>query len=173
MSDTKHDIEHYSHTSEPMTRQLTTVTLSAEQFEQLYLQPMNNRNRGWLSDRVGNPTPLYANRNLHGLTSTQLLLQGRFFFLVRAYAFSHGFVRLSRNNGRFWNSGTGGQLKHDNLWLHLNSLSLFFQVFYACCGIGLYLACIMEWIIGNTFPSVVFGTFGKCAYTDNYEFAFR
>jgi len=32
--------------------------------------------------------------------------------------------------------------------------------FYACAGIGLYLACIMEWIIGNTFPSVVFGTFG-------------
>lgn len=35
------------------------------------------------------------------------------------------------------------------------------QAFYACAGIGLYLACIMEWIIGNTFPSVVFGTFGK------------
>jgi len=32
--------------------------------------------------------------------------------------------------------------------------------FYACAGIGLYLACIMEWIVGNTFPSVVFGTFG-------------
>ncbi|OCB84317.1 hypothetical protein A7U60_g8997 [Sanghuangporus baumii] len=32
--------------------------------------------------------------------------------------------------------------------------------FYACAGVGLYLACIMEWLIGNTFPSVVFGTFG-------------
>jgi len=32
--------------------------------------------------------------------------------------------------------------------------------FYACAGIGLYIACIMEWIVGNTFPSVVFGTFG-------------
>jgi len=32
--------------------------------------------------------------------------------------------------------------------------------FYACAGIGLYLACIMEWVMGNTFPSVVFGTFG-------------
>jgi len=32
--------------------------------------------------------------------------------------------------------------------------------FYGCAGIGLYLASIMEWLIGNTFPCVVFGTFG-------------
>lgn len=35
------------------------------------------------------------------------------------------------------------------------------QAFYGCAGIGLYLASIMEWSIGNTFPCVVFGTFGK------------
>jgi len=32
--------------------------------------------------------------------------------------------------------------------------------FYGCAGIGLYIASIMEWTIGNTFPCVVFGTFG-------------
>ena len=35
------------------------------------------------------------------------------------------------------------------------------QAFYGCAGIGLYLACIMEWVLGNTFPCVVFGTFGE------------
>ena len=37
----------------------------------------------------------------------------------------------------------------------------FLKAFYGCAGIGLYLASIMEWILGNTFPAVVFGTFGK------------
>jgi len=32
--------------------------------------------------------------------------------------------------------------------------------YYACAGIGLYIAAILEWTIGNTFPMVVFGTFG-------------
>lgn len=27
--------------------------------------------------------------------------------------------------------------------------------------LGLWIASIMEWVIGNTFPCVVFGTFGK------------
>jgi len=31
--------------------------------------------------------------------------------------------------------------------------------FFACGGIGLYVACIMEWVMGNTFPCVVFGTY--------------
>jgi len=33
-------------------------------------------------------------------------------------------------------------------------------VFFGVSGIGLYIAAIMEWVMGNTFPMVVFGTFG-------------
>lgn len=45
----------------------------------------------------------------------------------------------------------------------------FLQAFYGCAGIGLYIACIMEWLIGNTFPCVVFGTFGaRCVFVTSY-----
>jgi len=35
-------------------------------------------------------------------------------------------------------------------------------------GIGLYIACIMEWIIGNTFPSVVFAAYGGFTLSIGY-----
>jgi succinate-acetate transporter protein len=34
------------------------------------------------------------------------------------------------------------------------------QAFYACAGIGLYIASILEFIVGDTFHSVIFGSFG-------------
>lgn len=37
----------------------TSVTLSPEQFEKLYLSPMMHR-QGSLAKQVGNPTPLYV-----------------------------------------------------------------------------------------------------------------
>lgn len=41
----------------------THVTLSAEQFERLYLTPMTQRQSG-LAKQVGNPTPLYVYRSI-------------------------------------------------------------------------------------------------------------
>jgi len=32
--------------------------------------------------------------------------------------------------------------------------------FYACAGLGLWISAIFEWAVGNTFPMIVFGTFG-------------
>ena len=61
MSDMKHEIEHLSHSSgehQAIQRQLTTVTLTAEQFESMYLQPRDSRMNNTLTSRVGNPTPL-------------------------------------------------------------------------------------------------------------------
>lgn len=66
MSDTKHTsadyIEHSSPNGGISNRQLTTVTLTPEQFESLYLQPRNTSvrlsNGPGLAGRVGNPTPL-------------------------------------------------------------------------------------------------------------------
>jgi len=42
-----------------LTQVPTTVTLSAEQFEKLYLSPMMHRQPA-LAKNLGNPTPLYA-----------------------------------------------------------------------------------------------------------------
>lgn len=42
-----------------LTQIPTSVTLSAEQFERLYLNPMLHR-QSYVSKNLGNPTPLYA-----------------------------------------------------------------------------------------------------------------
>lgn len=59
------DIGHNSETKAPpqngsqyeLSRVPTSLTLTAEQFEKLYLTPMTHR-QGALSKQVGNPTPL-------------------------------------------------------------------------------------------------------------------
>jgi len=109
--------------SDDIRRTLTTVTLSPEQFEMLYLQPRDARRSYPLAGTFGNPTPL-------GISS----------FLV-----AHVPLALDLLNLRGATAASSVAM---------------LGAFYACAGIGLYLACIMEWIIGNTFPSVVFGTFG-------------
>lgn len=106
-----------------LRRTLTTVTLSPEQFETLYLQPREARRSYPLAGTFGNPTPL-------GISS----------FLV-----AHVPLALDLLNLRGATAASSVAM---------------LGAFYACAGMGLYLACIMEWIIGNTFPSVVFGTFG-------------
>jgi hypothetical protein len=42
-----------------LTQVPTSITLSAEQFERLYLNPMMHRQTA-LTKSLGNPTPLYA-----------------------------------------------------------------------------------------------------------------
>jgi len=123
MSDfSKHDLERGSE-EHALRKTLTTVTLTPEQFEMLYLQPRDARRQYKLAQTVGNPTPL-------GVTS----------FLL-----AHLPLSMDLLGFRGASSGSGVAMLGG---------------FYACAGIGLYLACIMEWIIGNTFPSVTFGTFG-------------
>lgn len=46
-----------------LTQIPTSVTLSAEQFERLYLNPMLHRQSS-VSKNLGNPTPLYASTSL-------------------------------------------------------------------------------------------------------------
>ncbi|KAL5536559.1 hypothetical protein ACEPAF_381 [Sanghuangporus sanghuang] len=105
-------------------RQLTTVTLTPEQFDTLYLQPRSGAGkRNLLVNNLGNPTPL-------GITA----------FLLALFPLSLDLLQLR--------GATSG-----------SSITLL-GALYGVAGIGLYLACIMEWIIGNTFPSVVFGLLG-------------
>jgi len=127
MSDQKHEVEHMSRSSNAeqmgIQRNLTTVTLTPEQFESLYLTPRDPRTTGNLASRFGNPTPLG----------------------VSSFLLAHMPLAMDLLN---FQGATAA------------SSTAMLGSFYACAGIGLYLACIMEWIIGNTFPSVVFGTFG-------------
>lgn len=65
MSDHKQSVDHVDYASrdgvqQPVQRTMTTVTLTPEQFESLYLTPRNPNIRGDLASRVGNPTPLYV-----------------------------------------------------------------------------------------------------------------
>lgn len=107
---------------QPIGRQIS-VTLTPEQFEQLYLQPGGVGGKGDLSKRLGNPTPL-------GIVG----------FLLSLTPFS---VYLMNFGSTTAASGTA-----------------ICGAFYALGGICMFLAGIMEWIIGNTFPFVVFTSFG-------------
>ncbi|KAL5530924.1 hypothetical protein ACEPAG_3800 [Sanghuangporus baumii] len=122
MAETKHaDDSGYDGTA---ARQLTTVTLTPEQFESLYLQPRSSAGkRNVLVNNLGNPTPL-------GVTA----------FLLALFPLSLDLLQLR-------GATTGSTIT-------------LLGALYGIAGIGLYLACIMEWIIGNTFPSVAFGLFG-------------
>jgi len=123
MSDEKHNSVQRVHDLEShgIQRSLTTVTLTPEQFESLYLQP--GPGRSTLVGRVGNAAPL-------GITC----------FLLAHMPLSMDLLGFQGATG---DSG-------------LATLG----AFYACAGIGLWVAAIMEWVVGNTFPMIVFGTFG-------------
>ena len=56
--DTKTSLQHGEHTMNALSTVPTSVTLSAEQFEKLYLTPMT-RQQPKLARQVGNPTPLW------------------------------------------------------------------------------------------------------------------
>lgn len=90
-----------SHTDAAMphlTQVPTSVTLSAEQFEKLYLSPMMHRQSG-LNKKLGNPTPLYAHPS-RGETHSPLTayFQGTW----RFRADSHTFGMLLDGMARSW-----------------------------------------------------------------------
>lgn len=67
MSDHKVNMDDDTHHDEgaPLHRQLTTVTLTAKQFESLYLQPRDPRMEERYTRQFGNPTPLCVFATLH------------------------------------------------------------------------------------------------------------
>jgi len=106
----------------PIGRQIS-VTLTPEQFEQLYLQPGGVGGKGDLSKRFGNPTPLGIAGFLMSLTP------------VSIYLMNFGSTTAT------------------------SAISIVGSL-YAMGGGLMLLAGILEWILGNTFPFVVFTTFG-------------
>ncbi|POR34579.1 Protein alcS, partial [Tolypocladium paradoxum] len=120
-------------------RSATNVSMSPELFEKLYLSPQN-RIKGELRQTFGNPTPMCR--------------LGRFrAFLDPVVDGPHGMARRRRQR----------RGKHASLpltparpWLP----SLTIPSAQRRGGILMTLCGILEWILGNTFPAVVFTVFG-------------
>ncbi|KAJ4256110.1 hypothetical protein NW762_009186 [Fusarium torreyae] len=100
----------------------TSIPISPELFEQLYLQP-HNKVKGNLRKTFGNPTPVALCGFLMCSTPASMSLLG-------------------------W-QGAGGFAAAANV-----------GAYFGMGGLLLILGGIGEWILGNTFPSVVFLTFG-------------
>ncbi|KAJ5188147.1 GPR1/FUN34/yaaH protein [Penicillium cf. griseofulvum] len=99
----------------------TSVTLSSEQFERLYLTPMTVR-QSPLAKKVGNPTPLALGGFVITTTPLSCCLMA-------------------------WRGASG------------NGIAFIGPIIFLG-GLLLLITSILEFIIGNTFPCVVFGTIG-------------
>ncbi|KAL3442706.1 GPR1/FUN34/yaaH family-domain-containing protein [Aspergillus insuetus] len=99
----------------------TSVTLSAEQFERLYLTPMT-RQQPALAKCVGNPTPLALGGFVITTTPLSCCLMA-------------------------WRGASG------------NGIAFIGPIVFLG-GLLLLITSILEFILGNTFPCVVFGTIG-------------
>jgi len=99
----------------------TSVTLSAEQFEKLYLTPMTRRQPA-LAKSVGNPTPLALGGFVITTTPISCCLMA-------------------------WRGASGNGIAFVGPIVFLG-------------GLLLLITSILEFILGNTFPCVVFGTIG-------------
>jgi hypothetical protein len=138
-------------------QKMQTVTLTSKQFEKLYLQPKEPGKDYSLERSFGNPTPLYSRSFL---TRKYLANQPQRCLIVPSgpYAACDVLTELPRGVDLF-------KHRHDRrTWILSNKVALResrIKGFYACGGIGLYIACIIEFVMGNTFPCVVFGTYGS------------
>merc|ERR1712111_297918 len=125
------DISHNGETKAPphnnessmygLSRVPTSLTLTAEQFEKLYLTPMTRRQPA-LAKQMGNPTPLALGGFV--LTTTPLSCS------LMA-----------------WRGASGNGIAFTGPIIFLG-------------GLLLLVTSILEFVLGNTFPCVVFGTIG-------------
>jgi len=114
-------IQYRESTGHALTTIPTSVTLSPEQFEKLYLTPMT-RCQPELAKRVGNPTPLALGGFVITTTPISCCLMA-------------------------WRGSSG------------NGVAFIGPIVFLG-GLLLLITSILEFILGNTFPCVVFGTIG-------------
>ncbi|CAG7937553.1 unnamed protein product [Penicillium nalgiovense] len=119
--ETKAAFQNKESTLNGLTPVPTSVTLSAEQFERLYLSPMTVRQSS-LAKKVGNPTPLALGGFVITTTPLSCCLMA-------------------------WRGASG------------NGVAFIGPIIFLG-GLLLLITSILEFIIGNTFPCVVFGTIG-------------
>ncbi|CAG8895276.1 unnamed protein product [Penicillium egyptiacum] len=118
---TKATFQNKESTLNGLTTVPTSVTLSSEQFERLYLTPMTVR-QSPLAKKVGNPTPLALGGFVITTTPISCCLMA-------------------------WRGASG------------NGVAFIGPIIFLG-GLLLLITSILEFIIGNTFPCVVFGTIG-------------
>ncbi|OQE41105.1 hypothetical protein PENCOP_c005G08075 [Penicillium coprophilum] len=119
--ETKATFQTKENTLNGLTTVPTSVTLSSEQFERLYLTPMTVR-QSPLAKKVGNPTPLALGGFVITTTPLSCCLMA-------------------------WRGASG------------NGIAFIGPIVFLG-GLLLLITSILEFIIGNTFPCVVFGTIG-------------
>ncbi|KAJ6183690.1 hypothetical protein N7519_004991 [Penicillium mononematosum] len=119
--ETKAAFQNKENTLNGLTPVPTSVTLSAEQFERLYLSPMTVRQSS-IAKKVGNPTPLALGGFVITTTPLACCLMA-------------------------WRGASG------------NGVAFIGPIIFLG-GLLLLITSILEFIIGNTFPCVVFGTIG-------------
>jgi len=117
----KDAIQYRESTGHALSTIPTSVTLSPEQFEKLYLTPMTRR-QPELAKRVGNPTPLALGGFVITTTPISCCLMA-------------------------WRGASG------------NGVAFIGPIVFLG-GLLLLITSILEFILGNTFPCVVFGTIG-------------
>ncbi|CDR88535.1 related to ATO3-plasma membrane protein with possible role in export of ammonia [Sporisorium scitamineum] len=101
-----------------------SVTLTPQQFEELYLQPsIKSRNQMSLVKTFGNPTSFGIVSFLLTLTPTSCCLMG-------------------------WRGASS------------NSLLALIGAYYFMGGMAMIISGLLEWVVGNTFPFLVFASFG-------------
>ncbi|SNX84916.1 related to ATO3 - plasma membrane protein with possible role in export of ammonia [Melanopsichium pennsylvanicum] len=106
-----------------------SVTLTPQQFEELYLQPsVKSRGQMSLVKTFGNPTALGIVSFLLTFAPTSCCLMG-------------------------WRGASS------------NSLLALIGAYYFMGGMALYVAGLLEFVIGNTFPALVFTSFGTFWFT--------
>lgn len=141
----------------------TTVTLSAEQFERLYLTPRTHRQTA-LTKKLGNPTPLWV----YPLSSYPALLVSCLMVSINLQSTSR--LRYHHDSTFMLLDGLAGS-QWEWSCLHVRNRYIICQ-FYVLIdnksgpivflgGLLLLITSIFEFILGNTFPCVVFGSIGK------------
>lgn len=132
-------------------RRQISVQLTAEQFERLYLQPGGQQAKGDLAKRLGNPTPLGLASFLLCLTPFSCYLMG---WIGTTNAAAPTLVCAQ--------TGLCPQPSRSGADPRIHSGAMYFMG-----GLGLTVAGILEWILGNS------TSFRVCAGRRRLESAFH
>ncbi|KAJ5176296.1 uncharacterized protein N7482_002173 [Penicillium canariense] len=146
----KESIQYRESTGHALSTIPTSVTLSAEQFEKLYLTPMT-RHQPALAKQVGNPTPLTLADEIQFQSAGRFCYHDNTTFVL--------FNGLERSQWE-WSCIHVRDLHDGKVFETLSKSRETSGPIVFLGGLLLLITSILEFILGNTFPCVVFGTIG-------------
>ncbi|KAL8809344.1 MAG: hypothetical protein Q9200_003496 [Gallowayella weberi] len=124
-----------------------SLNISPELFEKLYLSP-ENRVKGELRKTFGNPTPMLVPESPHTVITSLTVYSALVGFLLSLTPLACDLMGW-RGAGGTGAASTG-----------IPPAPTTYGAYFFFGGVLMIIGSIMEWIVGNTFPFVVFGTFG-------------